>query len=171
MNREYQKWRSERLGRDMELLIFGRAGQPVLAFPTSGGRFFDFEYRGMIAAIVEKIEADQLQLFCVDSVDTESWYNSKFPPRLRIARHIQYEQYLMNEVVPLIGQKNQDMRLLALGISFGGYHAVNIALRHPDIFTGFLSLSGTYDLSGFLDGFDSEDCRSHLPMRYLPDLS
>ena len=37
MNREYHKWYSPRLGRDMELLVFGHAGLPVLVFPTSGG--------------------------------------------------------------------------------------------------------------------------------------
>ena len=48
MNREYHKWYSSRLGRDMELLVFGHAGLPVLVFPTSGGRFYEFEDRGMI---------------------------------------------------------------------------------------------------------------------------
>lgn len=171
MNREYHKWHSSRLDREMELLIFGHAGLPVMVFPTSGGRFFDFEDRGMIAAIAERIETGQLHLFCSDSLDMESWYNRHVAPHLRLDRHIQYEGYLLNEVVPLIRQKNQDARLLALGCSFGGYHAVNIALRHPDIFSGFLSLSGTFDLSSFLDGYYDEDCASHLPTHYLPDLN
>lgn len=46
MNREYHKWNSPCLGRAMELLIFGHAGLPVMAFPTSGGRFFEFEDQG-----------------------------------------------------------------------------------------------------------------------------
>ena len=28
--------------------------------------------------------------------------------------------------------------------------AANIAFRHPDIFTGMLSMSGAFDMSGFL---------------------
>ena len=28
MNREYRKWQSVRLGREMELLVFGHAGPP-----------------------------------------------------------------------------------------------------------------------------------------------
>jgi len=171
MNREYYKWHSERLGREMELLVFGRGGRPVLVFPTSGGRFFDFEDRGMVAAVSEKIGAGQLQVFCVDSVDRESWYNSQVPPRQRVGRHMEYEEYVLREVVPLIRQKNQDARLLALGISFGGYHAVNIALRHPEVFRGFVSLSGAFDLTGFLDGFYDEDCHAHLPTHYLPEMN
>jgi esterase/lipase superfamily enzyme len=42
MIREYHKGYSSHLGRQMELLIFGHAGLPVVVFPTSCGRFFDF---------------------------------------------------------------------------------------------------------------------------------
>jgi len=171
MNREYHKWNSWRLGRDMELLVFGHAGLPVVVFPTSGGRFFVFEDRGMIGALAGKIDAGQLQLFCVDSVDMESWYNKHVPPRWRIARHVQYEEYLIHEVLPLVRQKNGNPLLVSLGCSFGGYHAVNIALRHPDLFTGFLSMSGAFDLNNFLHGYYDQDCYFNLPMDYLPNLS
>jgi len=159
------------MGRQMELLVFGHAGLPVLVFPTSGGRFYEFEDCGMVAALAARIDAGQLQLACVDSVNLESWYNSKLPPRLRVVRQIHYEEYLLHEAVEFVRQKNHDPRLLALGCSFGGYHAVNIALRHPDIFTGFLSLSGAFDLSGFLDGYYDENCYFNLPTHYLPNLS
>lgn len=171
MNREYHKWHSDRLGREMELLVFGHTGRPVVVFPTSGGRFFDFEDRGMVAAVSEKIVAGQLQIFCVDSLDMESWYNRQIPARQRVARHVEYEEYVLREVVPLIRLKNQDVQLVALGISFGGYHAVNIALRHPGVFRGFASLSGTFDLTGFLDGFYNDDCNALLPTHYLPEMN
>jgi esterase/lipase superfamily enzyme len=171
MVREYHKKYSTRLGREMELLIFGAAGLPVLVFPTSCGRFFDFEDRGMVAALSDKIEAGQLQLFCVDSVDAESWYNRRAAPRWRIARQIQYENHLIHELVPFARRKNSDPRLLSLGCSFGGYHAVNIALRHPDLFTGFISLSGIFDLADFLGGYYDQDCYFNLPTHYLPNLT
>jgi esterase/lipase superfamily enzyme len=170
MNREYHEGESSRLGRSMELLVFGHAGMPVVVFPTSGGRFFEFEDRGMVAALGARIEAGELQLFCVDSVDRESWYNGQVSPRRRIARHMDYEAYVLDEVVPFIREKNRDPRLLALGCSFGGYHAANIALRHPDLFSGFFSMSGAFDLTIFLDGYYDEDCYFHLPMHYLPGL-
>ena len=170
MNREYHKWFSSRLGREMELLVFGHAGLPVLDFPTSGGRFFEFEDRGMVAALAGRIDAGQLQFFCVDSVDMESWYNRHAPPRWRIARHIQYENYLLEEVVPFIRARNSDPHLVALGCSFGGYHAANIAFRHPDVFTGMLSMSGAFDLARFLDGYYDQDVYFNLPTHYLPNL-
>jgi len=171
MVREYHKWHSPRLSRQMELLVFGHAGLPVVVFPTSGGRFYEFEDRGMIAALSARIDAGQLQIYCVDSVDMESWYNRAVAPRCRIARHMQYEDYLLNEVVPLIRQKNRDPRLVALGCSFGGYHAANIALRHPNVFTGLLSISGAFDLSNFLHSYYDRDCYYNLPTHYLPKLS
>lgn len=171
MNREYHKWHSGRLGREMELLIFGHAGLPVVVFPTSGGRFFEFEDCGMVGAIAGRIESGDLQLYCVDSVNLESWYNRGIPPPARIALQTDYEEYLLNEVLPLIRQKNSSPLLMALGCSFGGYHAANIAFRHPDVFTGMVSLSGAFDLSGFLDGYCDQDCYFNLPTHYLPNLN
>ena len=158
MVREYHKWFSPRLEREMEFLVFGHGGLPALAFPTSRGRFYELEDRGMIAALGDKIEGGQLQLYCMDAINHESWYNRRISPRRRISRHMQYEEYLLNEVVPLVRFKNSDERLMALGCSFGGYHAVNIALRHPDIFSGSLSLSGAFDLSSFLGGYYDLNC-------------
>lgn len=80
MYREYYKGHSSGLGREMELLVFGHTGLPVIAFPTSGGRFFEFEDKGMIGALADRIDTGQLQLFCVDSVNMESWYNRQIPP-------------------------------------------------------------------------------------------
>ena len=167
MHREYHKWHSPRLGREMELLVFGHAGVPCIVFPTSCGRFFEFENRHMVGAIAGKIEAGQVQLFCVDSVDAESWYNRDVPPRWRIARHVQYEAYVMDEVLPLVRQKNRDHHLTAVGCSFGGYHAANIALRHPHTFRGFLSMSGVFDVSNFLRGYYDQDTYFHIPPHYV----
>ncbi len=171
MVREYCKGYSTRLGREMEMLIFGHAGLPVVAFPTSGGRFFELEDRGMVAAVGDRIDAGQLQFFCVDSVDLESWYNRAAAPRARINRQMRYEEYVLQEALPLLRERNSDPRLVALGCSFGGYHAVNISLRHPDLFTGFVSLSGAFDLTNFLGGYYDQECYYNLPTHYLPNLS
>lgn len=171
MIRTYYKTDSKSLGREMEMLVFGHAGLPVLAFPTSTGRFFQMEDFGMIAALAEKIDQGQLQIFCMDSVDSESWYNRNATPRGRIHRQLEYEKYVLTEVVPLVRDKSSDKRLFTLGCSFGGYHAMNIALRHPEIFTRALALSGTFDLSGFLHGYYDLDCYYNLPTHYLPNLT
>ena len=173
MKREYHKWWSPTLGRDMEMLVFGHDGLPAIVFPTSQGRFFEFEERGMVSAVEDKIAAGKLQLFCVDSVDAESWYNRGVGADWQIARHVQYENYVLREVVPLIRQLNHKPQLAALGCSFGGFHALNIALRHPHLFTGCLSMSGAFDLRalGFLRGHYSDDVYYNLPLDYLPGIT
>lgn len=72
MNREYHKWWSDRLKRDMELLVFGHAGAKVLVFPSRQARFYEYEKLGMVEALRHKIEQGSLQLFCVDSVDAKT---------------------------------------------------------------------------------------------------
>ncbi len=170
MKREYHKWFSPSLGRDMELLVFGHAGLPALVFPTSCGRFYEFEDRGMVNAVHDKLEHGRMQLFCVDSIDGESWYNRDVPPRWRIARQVQYEQYVMQEVLPLM-RHGSGCSLAAIGCSFGGYHAFNIALRHPDLFTAALSMSGAFNPSSFLSGYYDDDCYFNIPTHYLPNMN
>ena len=173
MRREYHKWWSPELGRDMELLVFGHDGLPAVVFPTSQARFYEFEDRGMVDAVKDKLECGKLQLFCVDSVDAESWYNRDVGADWRIARQIQYENYILREVIPLVRQRNHRPHLATVGCSFGGYHAVNMALRHPHVFSGCLSMSGAYDLKGlgFLHGYYSDEVYFNMPLDYVPNIS
>ena len=170
MNREYHKWYSPALGRDMELLVFGHGGTPYLVFPTSMGRFFDYEDRGMIDAVRWKYENGELQAFCVDSVDTESWYNRGAHPHDRVQRHVQYERYIVDEVIPFIRSRNQGP-LGATGCSFGGYHAANLAFRHPDLIADMVSMGGAFDIQQFLGGYYDEDCYFNCPVDFLSGLN
>jgi len=169
MNREYHKWYSNALQREMELLVFGHGGAPLLVFPTSMGRFFDYEGRGMIAAIGHKYENGELQAFCVDSVDSESWYNKGIHPAQRAERHNEYDRYLVEEVLPFIRSRNGSP-LIATGCSFGGYHSMNFALRHPDLVGGAVSMGGAFDIKQFLDGYYDDNCYYNCPPDFLPGL-
>ncbi|HUA84735.1 MAG TPA: alpha/beta hydrolase-fold protein [Bryobacteraceae bacterium] len=171
MNREYHKWFSPRLGRDMELLVFGHAGMPVIVFPTSMGRFFDYENRHMIEVVRDRYEQGRLQAFCVDSVDAESWYNKSAPPAQRAARHLQYDDYLVHELMPFIRTRNASPELAVTGCSFGGYHSVNFALRHPDLATYCVSMGGAFDIRQFLDGYYDDNCYYNCPPDFLPGLN
>ena len=102
MERDYLKDWSGALERDMEVLRFGRAGVPVLALPTSQGRFYQWEDFGLVGAVADRVDAGQLHVWCVDSVDGESWYAKDRHPRQRLERHLQYERYLVDELMPRI---------------------------------------------------------------------
>lgn len=171
MHREYHRWYSPRLNRDMELLIYGHAGARVLIFPTSQGRFYEYEDRGMVDNLGDQIENGWLQLYCVDSVDAESFYCYWAHPAGRIVRHLQYEDYILNEALPLTRAKNDNPFLMAHGCSFGAFHALNIAFRHPHLFGRVLALSGKYDMSGFFGGYYDDNIYYNSPNHFVPNLT
>jgi esterase/lipase superfamily enzyme len=171
MNREYHKWFSPALGRDMELLIFGQGGTPIMVFPTSMGRFFDYENRHMIDVISSQYDEGRLQAFCVDSVDAESWYNKSVHPAQRAERQNDYDRYLVEEVVPFIRQRNQSPELAATGCSFGGYHSMNFALRHPDLVSQAVSMGGAFDIHQFIDGYYDDNCYYNCPPDFIPNMN
>nr|MCU0376596.1 alpha/beta hydrolase-fold protein [Chitinophagaceae bacterium] len=152
MHRKYHKWFSPILEKDIELLCFGHAGKPVLFFPTRTARFYDYENWRIIEALNSKIDSGLIQVFCLDSIDIESFYSNKHPAQ-RIARHLQYEAYVLEEVLPFISRHNTCNQLIAAGCSLGGYHAVNLAFRHPHLFTKVVGLSARYDLTLYSDKF------------------
>jgi esterase/lipase superfamily enzyme len=173
VNREHHRWYSPSLGRDMELLLFGHTGTPVLVFPTSMGRFFEYEDRGMVRALERKIEEGWFRLFCVDSIDAESWYNLHVHPFERVARHLAYERYLLDEVLALARrlQTASEHRIITTGCSLGAFHATLLALRHPSKVVKLVSLSGKYENSSFLDGHSNLDSYLTNPLAFVPGLA
>lgn len=167
MRRVFQRWYSPSLGRDMELLAFGHAGARVLIFPTSVGRFHDWEDRGMVGHLAPLIDSGQIQIFCVDSIDRESWYAYNRPPWERASRHEQYDHYLYHEVMPFIESQNGTPYLIAVGASFGGYHAINFALKHPERVQRLLSLSGLADIRRFVGDFYNQTVYHNNPIDFV----
>jgi esterase/lipase superfamily enzyme len=178
MKREYHKWYSTNLEKDMELLVFGHAGTKVLLFPPRMGRFYDYENWSVVEALSDKIKQGFLQIYCVDSVDIESFYNDFSHPGYRIYRHTQYEKYIIREVVPLANKINLDSHLISAGYSLGAYRAVNIAMRHPHLFCKVLGMSGRYDLTeskgyfqDLLSGYHDTVVYFQMPTQYLNNLT
>ncbi len=177
MKREYHKWYSPNLEKEMELLIFGHAGAKVLFFPPRMGRFFDYENWKIISVLESKIKNGDLQLFCVDSVDLESFYNSFKHPGYRIYRHIQYEKYVLTEVLPLANLINPNQNIISAGCSLGAYHAVNVAMRHPHLFCKVVGMSGRYDLTkskgyfeDLLSGYHNDFVYFNMPNQFLKNI-
>lgn len=170
MHREHHRWFSPHLGREMDLLVFGHAGARVLVFPTSQGRFFEWEDRGMMDALGDQIRNGWVQLVCVDSVDAESWYADWKWPGDRAWRHEEYDRYLLHEVLPFSRSRNDTPFLITAGASFGAYHAVNFALRHPRHVGRTIGMSGLYDISRFARGHYDANVYAHNPAHYVQHL-
>jgi esterase/lipase superfamily enzyme len=169
MRRDYIRWYSPSVGHDMELLAYGERGFPLVVFPTSGGRFHEYEDRGMIHALHAKIDRGELQVITVDTIDQESWYNRGAHPADRLHRQNAYDAYLVRELAPFVKDRTSWPQFASTGCSLGGYHAINFALRHPDLVTYAVSMSGAYDIpKRFLDGFYNDDAFYNSPLDYLP---
>jgi len=149
----------------MEVLRFGDRGLPVLVFPTSQGRFYQWEDFGLVDALRDKIDQGHIQLWCVDSVDSESWYDGGKHPRDRVLRHLDYERYLVDELIPAMPE-----RPVVTGTSFGAFHALLLALRRPHSLRGFVALSGAYDTAHWLDGYFDDEVYLVSPLAFLPGL-
>lgn len=167
MHREYHRWHSPSLDRSMELLIFGHAGARVIVFPTSRGRFYEWEDRGMMAAFREHLDRGWLQFYCVDSVDGESWYNWGAHPGYRAWRHQQYMNYVYNEVLPLSVSKNPNPFLMSIGASFGAFHAAAFGLKYADKVDRIIGLSGLYDIRRFTGGYSDQMVYFNNPMQFI----
>jgi pimeloyl-ACP methyl ester carboxylesterase len=57
------------------------------------------------------------------------------------------------------------------GASIGAYHAANTAFRHPDAVSHLISLSGSFDISSFFDGYHDDNIYFNSPYEYLPNVT
>lgn len=165
-------WHSTRLDRAMNIRIYGKpTGVPILVFPTQDAMSDNFENFGMIEVLADDLARGRIQLYCVDTVDTETWSNSEGDKVWRAHRQEQYYGYIIDEVVPLIYQKNTSRHLpIAAGCSLGGLHAAIVFFRRPDLLGGVLALSGTYDAKYFTDGWMNDILYDNSPLDFLANM-
>jgi esterase/lipase superfamily enzyme len=168
MKREYHKWYSPSLNRDMELVVHGHGGARVIVFPTSQGRFFEFEDRGVMESFKHQIEQGWLQFYTVDSIDAESWYDYGKRPGARAYRHHEYMMYLYHEVLPLTKQ-NPNPFLMMVGASFGAFHAMSFGLKYPDQVGRIIGMSGVYDIRFMTKDYSDEWVYAYNPAEFIPN--
>lgn len=173
MKIEYHNWYSYRLSRMMEFKIYGHAGKPVIVFPSSGGRFYEFEDFKMIEAIAWFIDNGYIQVITPDSIDSETWLNHHQAATERARHHNAYDAYIVEELVPFIRQHcDTERSLTATGCSLGAFHAANIFFRHPDVFDTVIALSGIYDARIHVgEQLSDFDVYTNSPVDYLKNMS
>ncbi len=172
MEKQYYKTYSYHLNRDMEFNVYGHGGKPVVVFPCQDGRFFDWEGNHMHDEVMGPwVEAGKIQLFCVDSIDKESWSDKQGDGRHRSEMQERWYNYVIDEFIPLVRQINgTGERMLTTGCSMGATHAVNFLLRRPDIFDSCIALSGLYDSEDFFGNYMDDLLYNNTPNRYLKNL-
>ncbi|MBO4886940.1 MAG: esterase family protein [Firmicutes bacterium] len=169
LQEEYIRHFSHSLGRDMEIMVYGHGGVPVLGFPTQNSKCHNYEDFRMIQELSDFIEEGKIQMFVVDTVDEESWSNEGGDNTWRAARQEQYFHYIVDEVVPLIRERNP-LSPAVTGFSMGANHALISFLRRPDLFRGVIALSGVYDTDYFFHGWMDSVLYESSPERFLPNM-
>jgi esterase/lipase superfamily enzyme len=168
MHRDYRRWHSPRLGREMGTVVYGHWGIPILAFPTSGGGEWELEQMGLIAAIEPFIDEGRVKIFAVGSNSGDSFYNREAHPFHRSWMQRMFDEYVRFEVIPFIHDHCRGLVAIStMGASLGAYHAANTLFKHPDAVTRCWALSGIYDLRPFMDGLTDDNFYFNNPMDYL----
>ncbi len=170
MKEEYFKWYSPNLSKDIEMLVFGHRGYPVILFPTSMGRFYQNKDFGLIQTGHWFLERGFIQIFCPDSIDEHSWYNKHIHPAQRVRNHEWYDRMILEEIVHRVRWQTPSGKVAMAGASFGGYHAANFAFRHPELVSHVFSMSGAFDIKSFMDGYYDDSVFFNNPVDYLPGL-
>lgn len=171
MKENYHKWYTQYLSRDFEMLVFGHAGYPIILFPTSKGRYFENKDFGLVGSASQLIEEGKIKIYCPDGIDSQSWYNYSIHPSDRVKTHLAYERVILNDVIEFAKYETGSKNVGTAGCSFGGYHALNIAFRHPDKIAYLFSLGGAYDIKQFIYGFYDDNCYFNNPPDYMSSMN
>lgn len=175
MKEDYHKWYSPTLNKDVEMLVFGHAGYPVVLFPTTMGKHNECRDMKLVESAKWFLEEGLVQIYCPDSINELSWYDKGIHPADRVKNHVWYDKFIMDEVVNPICNDRGIQKLALAGVSFGGYHAANFAFKHPERVSHMFSLSGSFDIKSFLDGYYDDNVFFNNPVDFLlesnhPDL-
>src|SRR6266576_2151646 len=139
MNERYIKWHTPYLRREFEMLAFGNGGGLPLILFPTS---FGSYYQNKDFGLVDAVAS------YVDAGRVTVY----FPDVFDLAR-----------------RECSCPRVAVCGASLGAYHAANIAFRHPDTVSHLISLSGSFDINSFFDGYHDDNIYFNSPYEYLPN--
>ena len=164
-------WYSPRLERDMHIKIYGHYGEPIIVFPCQDKQSDDFSNNGMIDALAPFIESGRIKLFCLDSNDDETVSSTSWDKAHAAYKLDMYHQYVVEEVLPFVHHKQEGICYpLLVGCSMGASHAANNFFRRPELFSGFIGLSGNYNIASFFNGYMDETLYNNSPVHFLSNM-
>ena len=85
---------SSNLEKDMRVIRYGTKGVTFLGFPTQCANAGNYEDFGVIRTLQPLLEEGRMQLFTVDTVDSESWYCTDGINSWRSARQESYYRFI-----------------------------------------------------------------------------
>ena len=162
---------SKATSREFDILRFGWSGRPLIIFPTTLGRYHEAKDMGLIGSIAPLIEAGKVIVYCPDTLNHESWYNKHLHPADKVRTHQAFDRMILHELVPMLQTRHHAAKVIVAGCSFGGYTAANFAFKHPEVVSELISMSGSFDIKSFLDGYYDEQVYFNNPVDFIGQAS
>lgn len=170
--KETTRWYSQRVQQEVQLVRWGHYGTPVLLFPTAGGDAEEIERFHLIGVLQPLIDAGRIKVYSTDSVAGKAWFGGQHSAEYCARLQNAFDAMIYHEITPAIRAdcKAPDIEIIAAGASIGAFNAVATICRHPDAYRMAIAMSGTFDLSKYLEGSFFPDFYYSSPLHYLPDL-
>ena len=166
-------WYSDRLQREVSVARWGEAGAPILMFPTAGGDAEEIERFHIPSTLSGLLDEGRIRIYSCDSVAGAAMLGGEGTHEHQMWLLDQFQEYVGRELVPAIRTDCEDpeIEIIAAGASIGAYNALTATCRFPEAFRAALCMSGTYDLSRFLDGPTNDDFIRASPVHFLSSLA
>ncbi len=167
-----ERWFSDRVQTEVNLVRWGTFGRPVLIFPTAGGDAEEVERHGLVDACAPLIDSGRVKLYSIDSIAGQAMMTKPGSPQHRLWMLNQFHDCIRREVVPAIHSDlgDQPLGIIATGASIGAFNAVAMLCRYPDVFSAAIGMSGSYAIERFYDRPWTKDLYFSAPLQFLPGL-
>ncbi|MFO0598180.1 MAG: alpha/beta hydrolase-fold protein [Myxococcaceae bacterium] len=163
---------SPSLGRRVHVWTYGTHGRPVIVFPSNAGIAHEWQASGMVDALGPWLAKGHLKLYCPES-NVSQTFSSDGPIDERMHRHRQYEDFIVETLVPFIREdcRAPRLRVTSAGCSMGAMYSALFALKFPELFKSALCMSGRYRGSEYARGGQySESLYFNDPLAFVPGL-
>jgi esterase/lipase superfamily enzyme len=166
------RWFSPNVEQEVQLVRWGTYGVPVMLFPTAGGDAEEVERFHLVGVLMPLIESGRIKVYSTDSIAGRAWISRQHSAEYCSLLQNRFDKLVIDEIVPRIREDCQspDIEIIAAGASIGAFNAVASICRHPDAFRLAIAMSGTYDLSKYLEGRFIQDFYFASPLHFLPGL-
>jgi len=172
VQKDVTRWHTPRLEQDVQLVRWGHYGTPVLLFPTAGGDAEEVERFHLVRMLEPLIDEGRIKVYSTDSIAGRTWISGDHSAEFCSRVQNLFDDFIYREVTPAIRSdcQSEDIEIIAAGASIGAYNAVATVCRHPDAYRLAIAMSGTFDLSKYLEGRMNQDFYFSSPLHYLPKL-
>jgi esterase/lipase superfamily enzyme len=170
--KEITRWHSSRVEQEVQLVRWGHMGTPVLLFPTAGGDAEEIERFHLISVLQPLLDAGRIKVYSTNSIAGRAWFSGEHSAEYCSRLQNCFDSMIYNEITPAIRNdcRTADIEIITAGASIGAFNAVATVCRHPDAYKLAIAMSGTFDLSKYLEGSFNQDFYFSSPLHYLPHL-